>query len=220
MPRAEGAGDAGAVSTGGPAGTPALTLQQAAVRHGAYRWVEGRLFEVTGTWAAAPGLPDAARVLCFEASAQHAWHAELWADRLPVLAGVEHDRLTRPLGPRVGPLLESLAPGAREEEGDTAALRFLVGLTRVVLPGLLASYRGFGRRLAPVADGPAIRALTLVVRDEEEELAAVQALTDELTASPDAARRAAEWARSLGEPRLRDGDDDGLLPWSEGDFAW
>ena len=202
-----------------PVSEGTLTLQEAGSRQGAYRWVEQRLFEVTGSWAAAPGLPDAARVFCFEASAQHAWHAELWRARLPVLSGVDPDRLTRPIGQAVEPLLGSLAPGTFEGDEETAARRFLVGLARVVLPLLLVSYRDFGRRLVPVSDAPAIRTLTLVVRDEQEELAAAHALTDDLVAEPEAAQQAAEWTRALGEPVLHGRDDD-LLPWSEGEYAW
>ncbi len=203
-----------------------LRLHVLAAHYGAYRWVERRLFELTGAWAAAPGLPDEAQVLCFEASAQHAWHAELWEARLPVLAGVDRERLTRPLGPTVEPLLAHLAPDAVGGADEGAGRRFLVGLARVVLPLLLASYRGLGRRLVPVADGPAIRALTLVLRDEEEELAAVQPMVDAFLATPEAAQEAEEWTRALGEPAsllqsaLQTGENDGLFPWSEGDAAW
>jgi hypothetical protein len=211
---AERAGDDDAPRPGG-----ALTLEEAAVRHGAYRWTERRLFELTGAWAAAPGLPDEARILCFEASAQHAWHAELWEARLPVLPGVDHERYTRPLGQAVEPLLASLAPGAWDGEDEAAGRRFVAGLARVVLPLLLVSYRGFGERLAPVSDGPGIRALTLVVRDEEEEMAAAQSLSDDLLGAPEAAQQAAEWTRALGDRLLRIGGEDRLLPWSDGKFA-
>ncbi len=198
----------------------ALRLQEAALRHGAYRWVEHRLFELTGSWAAAPGVPDDARLFLFEASAQHAWHAELWEARLPKLAGVDRDRLTRPVGGAVGPLLASLAPGAFDGDDETAGRRLLVGLARVVLPLLLVSYRRFGQRLLPVSDGPSIRALTLVVQDEEGELAVAEAAVDTLVSGPEVAQQAAEWTRALGYPVLRGGTDDDLLPWSEGDLAW
>ncbi len=193
----------------------ALTLDEAAVRHGAYAWVERRLFELTGSWAAAPGLADRARPLLFEASAQHAWHAGLWEDRLPVLAGVDRAGLVRPAGHAAAPLLDGLAPGAWEADAETAGRRFLVGLSRVVLPLLLTSYRGFARRLVPVADGPAARALTLVVRDEEEELAAAAAAADELLGTPEASQEEAAWTRGLGDLVGTGGADDGLFPWSE-----
>jgi hypothetical protein len=196
----------------------ALRLQEVAARHGAHRWVERRLFELTGSWAAAPGLPDGARLLLFEASAAHAWHAELWEARLPVLAGVDREQLTRPLGGAVEPLLASLEPGAFGGDDETAGRRFLVGLARVVLPLLLVSYRRLAQRLVPVTDGPAIRALTLVVRDTEEELRAAETLVDGLLGDPEAAQQAAEWTRALGDPFWRGGDD--LLPWSEAGYAW
>ncbi len=198
----------------------ALRLQQAAARLGAYRWTERRLFELTGAWAAAPGVPDGARIFLFEASARHAWHAELWEARLPVLAGVDREGLTRPVGAAVEPLLVSLAPGAFDGDGETAGRRFLVGLARVVLPLLLLSYRRFGQRLVPVADGPAIRAVTLVVRDLEEELAEAEAAVDALVSGAEAVQEAAEWTRALGVP-VRGGEaGDDLLPWSEGDLTW
>ncbi|MDA8314826.1 MAG: hypothetical protein M0010_06575 [Actinomycetota bacterium] len=208
----------------GEDGRASMGLHEAATRYGAYRWVERRLFEVTGAWAAAPSLSDEAQVFCFEVSTEHAWHAELWEARLPVLAGVDRERLTRPLGPTVEPLLARLAPETPGGTDEAAGRRFLVGLARVVLPLLLVSYRGLGRRLVPVADAPAIRALTLVQRDEEEELAAAQAIVDAFLGTPEAAQEAAEWTRELGDPALQlalqSEESDGLLPWSEGPSAW
>ncbi len=198
----------------------ALRLQEVAARQGAYRWVELRLFELTGSWAAAPGLPDGARRLLFEASTSHAWHAELWWDRLPVLSGVDRERLTRPIGSAVEPLLASLVPGAFPADGEIEGRRFCVGLARVVLPLLLVSYRRFGERLVPVADQPTIRALGLVVSDTEEELEASEVATDALCDGPEVAQQAAEWTRSLGDPVWTGGDGEELFPWSQADLAW
>jgi len=153
-----------------------FSLFEAAARHGAYRWAEQRLFELTGEWSAAAAVPPAARLSLFEASAQHAWHAQLWAERLPVLADVDPDELTRPLGPALGPLFDALNGATRAAANpDLGAIRFLGGLYRVVLPALLDSYVRHGRGLRQHADAPSIRALALVVRDEEEELAAGEA---------------------------------------------
>jgi hypothetical protein len=220
----EGGGDAGA----GADGSVALRLQEASARFGASCWVERQLFGLIGTWAGAPGLPDEAQVFCFEASAQHAWHAELWEARLPVLAGVDRERLARPVGPTAESLLARLAPGPGVSGGDDVAAgrRFLVGLARVVLPLLLVSYRELGQHLTPVSDGPAIRALTLVLRDEEEELATVQAMIDATLITPELAQEASEWDRTLREAALpaqgglHAGESQGLLPWSEADAAW
>ncbi|HTX64111.1 MAG TPA: hypothetical protein VMD28_10750 [Acidimicrobiales bacterium] len=225
--RETGAGAGSGTSEPGEAGEPgepgeergALTLQNAAVLLGAYCWVERRLFELTGSWASAPGLGDGARLFLFEASGQHAWHAELWEARLPVLAGVDREGLARPLGPAVETLLEGLAPGSVGGDRETAGRRFLVGLARVVLPLLIVSYRRFGRLLVPVADGPAIRTLRLVAQDVEGELRVAEAVVDALLDGPEVAQEAAEWTRALSEPVLRGGPDDDLLAWSEGEFV-
>lgn len=205
-------------------GGATLTIHDAAVRLGAYRWAEQRLFELTGAWSAAPGLVDVARVHLFQASTQHAWHAQLWADRLPVLAGVDPEGLTRPVGARAAALLDALEPAEVPEPSPGAVVGrgvlFVAALTVEVLPRLLGSYRGFGRRLVPVTDGPSIRALTLVVRDVEEELAAAGALLGEIPGSS----AAEEWARALGERLLDAGGDgdhaDDLFPWPEGGSTW
>lgn len=182
----DAAATAGAV--GGPAGG-ALRLHDAGARHGAFGWTEQRLFALTGAWAAVPGPADDARLSLFEWSAQHAWHAQLWVDRLPVLAGVDREGLVRPPSDALETALEVLAPPASADGavGGVRAGGFLAALSKVVLPGLLDAYRAHGRRLVPVADRPAARALTLVVRDETDELTALEALAAVAVATADAA---------------------------------
>lgn len=160
----------------------ALSLHDAAVRHGAFSWTEQRLFTLTGAWAAAPGPGDDARCALFEWSAQHAWHAQLWADRLPVLAGVDREPLVRPPSDAVATALEMLIPRPGDPRGGhgapgAEAAGVLAVLAKIVLPGLLAAYRGHAEHLVPVADRPAARALALVLRDEVEQLRALERLS-------------------------------------------
>ncbi len=96
-----------------------LTLDQAAALAGRYRWVEQRLFELTGSWAPAAAAP-AAGVLLDALSLQHAWHAELWAERLPVLDGADHDALTRP-SPPLARFFGALAEGGQADGAPTGA---------------------------------------------------------------------------------------------------
>jgi hypothetical protein len=177
---------------------PTLELRRAAELIGGYRWLEHRLFEITGVWSALAHDP-LVRLHLFEASHQHAWHAELWADRLPVLAGVDPELLTKPPEP-AGAVLATLAgngppsgqPGSSwspAEEGGSAigprgALPRLAGLYRVVMPRLVVSY---GRHLAaasPVTDGPVIRALRLILADEVEDWHAGERLVQRLVTRP------------------------------------
>jgi hypothetical protein len=166
------------VAEGGTGAGRPLTLHEAAARHGAYRWVEQRLHELTGRWSGAASVPPDVRVHMFEASAQHAWHAQLWADRLPVLAGMDPATWTRPAGPLLAPLLDALDAAG---DGPPPVVGALAALHRVVLPELLASYARHRLALGELADRPAIRALGLVARDEEDELAACARLLTGLT---------------------------------------
>jgi len=138
----------------------ALAHEQAAAVHGAYRWVEHRLFALAGAWAARGANDPGARLLLDEASLQHAWHARLWADRLPVLDGVDPDRFT--VAPAGCDALFAELADLGDRSGDAPALvAGLSGLYDVVVPALLTSY-GHHRRIATeVTDRPTERALGL-----------------------------------------------------------
>ena len=121
-----------------------------------------------GAWVTSEPVAEA-RLLFDLYSRQHAWHGELWSERLPVLDGLDPATLDTPPERRGRP---SAAPFLRGTPGEAPAaggtLLRLVGLARVVLPRLIAGYGLHLRRAAPVADGPVVRSLRLVVRDEIE----------------------------------------------------
>ena len=183
----------------------ALELSQAAELLGAYCFVERRLFELTGAWSVEVTRPGLA-VQLDAVSQQHAWHAELWADRLPVLAGIEPASLVAPAGPALGPVLDALAAT------DTAVER-LAGLYRCVLPRLLVTYGRHLRRAVPATDAPVIRALRLVRTDELAAWQVGEAQLEVLIDTPDAARAAAATVGVL-EATLASGlAGPGLVPW-------
>ena len=71
-------------------------LETTAALVGEYRWIETALYATLGAWVS--DLPLAGVQVRLDAqSMRHAWHAELFADRLPVRAGVDPDALTRPV---------------------------------------------------------------------------------------------------------------------------
>jgi hypothetical protein len=172
-------------------GEEVLALPDAGHLVGGYRWLEHRLFEITGAWSGEAGAP-ALRVHLFEASHQHAWHADMWADRLPVLDGTDPEALTVPVGPVAGPLLDELDElAARAASGPDADVTWLTGLCRVVLPRLIATY---GRHLAAasaVTDAPTVRVLRLVLRDEVESWQAGESLLQSFIVAPENAAAAA-----------------------------
>jgi hypothetical protein len=158
----------------------ALPLGRTAELVGAYRWVELALYRALGEWSVSIPLPEAQLVLA-EQSARHAWHAELWADRLPVLDGVDPDALTAPPGP-AAPVLAALV-GA-EDAALPGVLPRLAGLYRVVLPRLVVTYRDHLARTVPATDAPTARALRLVLADEEEDWRVGERLVQRLLSRP------------------------------------
>jgi hypothetical protein len=140
-----------------------LTIEQAAARAGAWAWAEGRLYELVGAWAKAPG--SARCKLYFDSASQHhAWRAQLWRDRL---AG----RLVQAHGeglPQAPPGL--LGPPSRPAEDAIEALAAMSGdaarlsaYCRVVLPRVASAYRAWSTGCS--ADRPVARALSMALAD-------------------------------------------------------
>jgi hypothetical protein len=144
---------------------------------GGYRWIEQRLFELLGGWAAEDSSPEL-RLHLDAQSARHAWHASLWADRLPVRDGVSADELT--VAPAVAAQVLAVLDRSRSEPAPLMA-----GLYRVVLPRLVIGYTRHLGATAPVSDAPAIRALRLVLTDEIEDWHAGERLVQGLLTRPD-----------------------------------
>ena len=202
----EGAGDdVPATATGAVPGEVQARLV------GAYQWVERRLFEVLGGWVSSEARPEVGVVFDVY-SRQHAWHAELWAQHLPVRDGV--DPATLAVAPRaeVDRLFGGLAGGGGEGGPATGGtLLRLVGLGRVVLPRLLVGYRLHLRRASPVADAPVVRSLRLVIRDEVEAWQTTEALVQTLLSRPHDVAVVTAHQQALEEVLAEAGP--GLVPW-------
>lgn len=155
---------------------------------GAYAHVEQRLFRTLGAFAADPAWPGAA--LYFSArSAEHGWHAGLFAALVPRLPGFDAEAVLASGGPGADDALDALAAVADPD----GRLEALVGR---LYPALLAGYRDHLERAAPVADAPVMRALRLAVADTEAGVSAGRALL---------ARR--------GRPTSDGSTPEALVPW-------
>ena len=207
---------------------PALSLDAQARLVGSYLWVERRLFEVLGSWVTSEPVPEA-QVLFDVYSQQHAWHAELFADRLPALDSVDPDTLVLPPSAEVDRMLNVLAGVVPDEEHSSpdgallgregagtpagGTLPRLVGTGRVVLSRLVTGYTFHLRRVSTVAEAPMARCLRLVLRDETEQWQALEALTQALL------RRPHDVAVVTGHQQRLEamiaGAGAGLVPWPE-----
>jgi hypothetical protein len=181
-----------------------LDLHRAAGLLGAYCAVERRLFELTGSIASEPASAPEIQVYLDALSAEHAWHAELWAARLPVLSGVDAQALV---------VLPAPLEGVFGDLWSGTQIGRLAGLFRVVLPRLIASYTRHAESASSISEGPTLRALRLVLRDETEAWVAGEALVQGLLHTSEAVVAAAKLVVGL-EIRLTDaGVIPGLVPW-------
>jgi heme oxygenase len=155
-----------------------LTLEDSAARAGGNRWIEARLFEVTGAWVAGTA-ETPARLMLDRHSRHHAWRAQQWWDRLPVLADVDRDALCGPPAPAWAAALDHLS------SMEPTAAR-LGALYRVVLPRLHTRYLRQQAQASEGSDGSSIRTLTIVRADVAADWQEGEAQLEELlSAAPD-----------------------------------
>ena len=146
---------------------------------GSYQWIERRLFEVLGGWVSSEPVPEA-QLLFDIYSQQHAWHAELCAERLPasisrprqlrLAPSVEVDRLFGVLA-GVRPITAAPADADRTRRGPESAVGRHAAAPGGQRPG--GAPPAWSRGTAcisdgsrPSADAPVVRCLRLVLRDE------------------------------------------------------
>jgi hypothetical protein len=179
-----------------PTATFPLPLDVTAALVGEYRWIENALYRLLGEWVIDMPIP-AVQIHLDAQSMRHAWHADLWAERLPVLSGVDPDGLTVPSGPTTA-LFAALSGTVPPADGPGSgwpsvgedvfehpgALPRLAALYRVVLPRLVTSYERHLRVASAPTDGPVARALRLVLNDEIDDWQTGEGLVERLVSRP------------------------------------
>jgi hypothetical protein len=160
-----------------------VTLDEAARLAGGHRWAESRLFEILGSWVASTD--DIEVKLLFDRHSQHhAWRADQWWDRLPVLAGVDREALVVAPSPAAAAAADTL--GSADGVVDR-----LAGAYRVALPRLLGRYERHRTLVTPAADGAVIRTLDLLVPDVATDWRQGEVLLQDRIGSPGDVERAA-----------------------------
>ena len=131
----------------------------------ARRWiaVEELLFETLGRWTRELPEPAVKRVMATWCH-RHAWHAELWRERLPSIDGLDGDG--DDVDAWIAPMGAALQD-VRTSEEAIAALR------ESVLPALEAAVSEHRDAIDPLLDGPTARVLDLVGADLATEAAAL-----------------------------------------------
>jgi hypothetical protein len=131
------------------------TIDQLARRVRRWIAVEELLFETLGRWARQLSEPALKRMLATWCH-RHAWHAELWRQRMPALDALDGD--ADDVDAWAAPLRSALQD-VRTSEEVIAALR------ESVLPALEAAVAEHREAIEPVLDGPTGRVLDLVGAD-------------------------------------------------------
>lgn len=186
------------------------TIHRSAKRMGHYAWIETRLFELLGTWAATVPEVEIKERLGTRAH-HHAWHARLWQERLPELREIDTASLVRPSDPRLAAMFDSVS----EPVAPELSIEKLVGVYRVVVPRKIAAYSHHRNVASTVTDGPTIRTLDLVLRDEVDDWREGEMMIQSLLGSADDVRRACDHqariegmvvtAGGISGPELTDG---------------
>jgi hypothetical protein len=162
------------------------SLEASARRIGHYCWIEMRAFEILGEWIAAVPEPAVKAALATH-SRQHGWHAGVWHDLLPAIGETGVDSYIAPASPALGPFVEALAA----PQAADLTIEKLVGAYRVLLPHTAVAYGDHLDHASPISDGPAIRALRLVLSDQLDHWHAGEALLQALLRSEADVERAA-----------------------------
>jgi hypothetical protein len=162
-------------------------------RIGVWSWCEQQLFGVLGDWATSTPDPTVA-VFFGEMARRHAWHSQLFFERLPELASVDAEQLVAAPGRATDALFDAVSAAAGDADSDrgvSTLVRF-VAAYRVVLPLLVGEYQTARTTVSVVAEPALGRALDLVLRDDQEEWARAQPLFAGLLTDAHSARSAAE----------------------------
>jgi hypothetical protein len=163
-----------------------FSVEETARRVGHYKWTEMRIFELMGGWVATvPELDIKLRLgtHCYH----HAWHSELWHKRLPELRELNPERLTVPPNDDYVRFVDALG----EPEAAEATIEKLVGLYRVLLPRLIATYTFHLNGTSEITDAPTIRSLRFCLQDDLEEWREGEMLVQSLLDTPAEIERAA-----------------------------
>lgn len=148
---------------------------------GNFAWLEDRIADVTGSWVATIDDVDA-RLVLGARSHTHAWHAELWRERMPDLRGVDTNALVAPASDGVASFMETLA-------SSTTTLERMVSVHRVLLPRIVTACALLLRGTNELLDAPTVRTLRLVLEDTREEVREGEMVIRSLAGDADAAEK-------------------------------
>jgi len=156
-----------------------------------YKWVEERLSAALGGWVATIPELDVKAMLgphCY----QHAWHADLWRQRLPELKEANEDR-SEPANDAFVTFMDELT----SPEDPDLTVEKLAGIYRVLVPHLLAVYTYHRHVTSDIVDAPTVRILGFMLDDDHRQLVEGEMMIQDLASDPKLRERAGKWQTHL-----------------------
>jgi hypothetical protein len=156
-----------------------------------YKYAEQHLSAALGGWVATIPELDVKAMLgphCY----QHAWHADLWRARLPELREAKEDRAEPANEAFEAFMTELTSPGEPDQ-----TIEKMVGIYRVLVPHLLATYSFHQRVTSDIVDAPTVRILKFMIDDDVEQLITGEMMIQDLARTPELRQRAGEWQTHL-----------------------
>jgi hypothetical protein len=167
------------------------TVEESVERIVNYKWAEQQLSAALGGWVATIPELDVKAMLgphCY----QHAWHADLWRQRLPELREADEDRAE----PANDAFAEFMSELTSPDDSD-ATIEKLVGIYRVLVPHLLAVYSFHQRVTSDIVDAPTVRILKFMIDDDVEHVITGEMMIQDLARTVKLLTRAGKWQTHL-----------------------
>jgi hypothetical protein len=164
-----------------------------------YKYAEQHLSAALGGWVATIPELDVKAMFgphCY----QHAWHADLWRARLPELRETREDRAEP-----VNEAFETFMTELTSPDGPDETIEKLVGVYRVLVPHLLATYSFHQRVTSDIVDAPTVRILKFMIDDDVEQLITGEMMIQDLARTPQLRERAGKWQTHLDVLLVRSG---------------
>ena len=135
---------------------------------GEFAWAEDEVCSILAGWIPSIAESDVAAFVGARCH-QHAWHADLWRDRIASVPGIDPLVLIAPADDVTRTLFSDVAT-------TESSIERLEGVYRVLLPRMVSAYRELMSPENRILDAPTVRIATLVLHEEETDILAAEDL--------------------------------------------
>lgn len=167
------------------------TVEESVERIVNYKWCEQQFSAALGGWGAT--IPELdVKAMLGRHTYEHAWHADLWRQRLPELREANEDR-AEPANDAFKHFMEELT----SPDAPDVTIEKLVGIYRVLVPHLMAVYTFHQKVTSDIVDAPTVRILKFMLDDDHIQFVEGEMMIEDLARTPELRERAGKWQMHL-----------------------